>query len=84
MLNTVTYAIWFTHRENWQDLGKPFADRTNTIKFIKAKQEELGLEFVKIKQAVEVSYDGEETITMRGLSHRYEAFRADDDDSPVK
>eukprot|EP00981_Chlorochromonas_danica_P004445 scaffold898_cov179-Ochromonas_danica.AAC.1 len=55
--NTVTYAIWITHRDNWAEVGQPFLDRDAVIKYIKAKQEEAGLEFVKIKQAVELIHD---------------------------
>eukprot|EP00981_Chlorochromonas_danica_P005761 scaffold1187_cov181-Ochromonas_danica.AAC.25 len=50
--NTVTYAIWSTHRDNWQEIGQPLLDHEMLIKYVKAKQEEEGLEFVKIKQAV--------------------------------
>lgn len=59
MDNSVTYMLWITNRDIWQDVGKPMLDRQAVIKFIKVKQEELGLEFVKIKQAVQLVQDTE-------------------------
>lgn len=50
----MTYSIWVTHRDNWQDITKPFNARTELIKYMKVLMAEMGLKFVKIQQPVQM------------------------------
>ncbi len=55
--NTMTYSIWVTHRENWQDVTKPFNARTELIKYMKLLMVKMGLTFTRLKQPVQIVED---------------------------
>lgn len=59
--NIMTYSIWVEHRDNYQDISKPYNARTELIKYMKTLMAEKGLKFSKIKQPVQLLHQPEST-----------------------
>lgn len=55
--DTVTHQIWVTHRDNYQDVTKPYNARNDLMKEMKRMISAMGLTFAKIQQPVKVAYN---------------------------
>jgi uncharacterized protein (UPF0147 family) len=53
----ITHQIWVSHRDNYQDVTKPYNARNDLMKEMKRLITKMGLSFVKIQQSIKVIHN---------------------------
>jgi hypothetical protein len=53
--NMMTYKLWLVHKDNWQGFIPAVEAKTRAYHYCKHLQQELGLEFMRISQPVDLN-----------------------------